>query len=211
MLPTRPRSISASRPTASIAALMSLSTTSPVGADLLCHAGCEIARAAGDVERALARAQRGLRQRELLPYPMHARRHQVVHQVVVAGDGVEDGAHARGLLVPGDLLVAEIGGGRSIADVRHSTRELRSIAWPASDTGCPAPSAAPGSCRHFSSRSATELVQVGPGVQAGVVAVVEDDAHCIVADRLDGAHADFVLAQLQRLLTRAVAAYFSRW
>ena len=41
--------------------------------------------------------------------PMHAARHQVVHQIVVAGDRFEDGADARGLLGDGHFLVAEVG------------------------------------------------------------------------------------------------------
>jgi hypothetical protein len=40
------------------------------------------------------------------------------------------------------------------------------------------------------------------------VPIVEHDADGIVADRLDGTHADVVLAELQSFLSRPVAAHF---
>src|SRR5262249_28612346 len=67
------------------------------------------ARAARDVERALAGTQAGERQREFLPQPVRAARHEIVHEVVVARDGVENAADAALLLVPRDALVPEVG------------------------------------------------------------------------------------------------------
>ena len=55
--------------------------------------------------------QAGERQRELLPEPVRAAGHQVVHQVVVAGNRIEHAAHAALLFVPGNAFVAEIGVG----------------------------------------------------------------------------------------------------
>jgi hypothetical protein len=47
-------------------------------------------------------------------------------------------------------------------------------------------------------------------MSAGVVPIVEYDADGIIADRLDGTHADLVLAELQCLLPRPVTAHFGR-
>src|SRR5471032_2916594 len=56
-----------------------------------------------------------------------------------------------------------------------------------------------------------QLVQVGPGVQAGVVAVGEGRLHRVVADRVQRGNADFALAHLQNFLALSVAAHFGRW
>ena len=66
-------------------------------AHLARHAGRQIAAAAGDIQRPLPGAQVGEREREAFPQPVGACRHQVVHQVVVAGHGVENPAHAAAL------------------------------------------------------------------------------------------------------------------
>ena len=80
--------------------LMSDRTTRPVLPDLTQHPHGEIAGAAGDVERALPGLKAGERQREVLPQPMHAERHQVVHDVVLAGHRAEHRAHPLGLFAP---------------------------------------------------------------------------------------------------------------
>ena len=55
-----------------------------------------------------------------------------------------------------------------------------------------------------------ELVQVIPGVDAALVTVREFRADRVMADLLDFGDGHLALADLQRLLARAVAAYFSR-
>ena len=82
-----------------MAALMSVSTTSPLLADLAREPDGEVAGAAGNVQRPLALPEPGQRQRELLPEPVHSAGHQVVHQVIFAGDGVEHAAHAARLFL----------------------------------------------------------------------------------------------------------------
>src|SRR5690606_33217359 len=55
-----------------------------------------------------------------------------------------------------------------------------------------------------------QLVQVFPRVQAGVVAVAENELQRVVADRLDVGDRHVDLADLQRLLAGAVSAHFRR-
>ncbi len=81
-----------------------------VGPHLAGHSRGQVAGAAGHVQRALPGPQLGQLQRETFPEPMHARGHQVVHQVVASGDGIEDAAHAPGLLCPRHALETKIGG-----------------------------------------------------------------------------------------------------
>ncbi len=50
-----------------------------------------------------------------------------------------------------------------------------------------------------------ELIQVFPGKEPGIVAIVEDEAYCIVANRLDGRDQDVLLAGLQDFLAGSVA------
>src|SRR5579871_3269165 len=57
---------------------------------------------------------------------------------------------------------------------------------------------------------APELVQVLPGVQAGVVAVVEDQLDRVLADRVHRADVHVLLAQHERLLPRTVALHLGR-
>jgi len=54
----------------------------------------------------------------------------------------------------------------------------------------------------------SELVQVPPGEQSRVMAVVEDNFDGILADGLDGPDADSLFAQHQDLLSRAVSFDF---
>jgi hypothetical protein len=56
----------------------------------------------------------------------------------------------------------------------------------------------------------TEFVEVIPGVQARIVAVVEHQLDGVIADRLDIADVDVLLAGLQHRLLGAVAAHFGR-
>lgn len=55
---------------------------------------------------------------------------------------------------------------------------------------------------------ASQLVQIPPGEQAGVVPVVENDFHGILSDRLDGADTDSLLTEHQHLLSRPVSFDF---
>ena len=57
---------------------------------------------------------------------------------------------------------------------------------------------------------AAELVEIVPGIDAGVVQIVEDDAHGVIADRLDGDDADMGAPGDQRLLAGAVALHLGR-
>ena len=65
------------------------------------HAEGDVAGAAGHVEDALAGARLHPGDEAVLPQPVHAARHQVVHQVVAARDGREDPADARGSFLRG--------------------------------------------------------------------------------------------------------------
>src|SRR5262245_52389845 len=51
-----------------------------------------------------------------------------------------------------------------------------------------------------------QFVKILPGVQAAVMAIVEDQANRVVSDRFDLGDDDILFADLQRLLSRAVAA-----
>jgi hypothetical protein len=79
-------------------------------ADTLRKLAREIACPAGDVEDALACAHHALLDREALPHPVQAQRHEVVHHVVAARDRIEDAGDALRLFVFGHFLVAEVGG-----------------------------------------------------------------------------------------------------
>src|ERR1700690_602752 len=52
-----------------------------------------------------------------------------------------------------------------------------------------------------------QVVKDAPGIQAGVVAIVEEQAQGIISNGLDAAHAHIFLPQLQRALAAAVASY----
>jgi hypothetical protein len=54
---------------------------------------------------------------------------------------------------------------------------------------------------------AAELVEIAPGIQAGVMPVAEHQLHRVGADRLDCIDAHIALAHLQDLLTRTVPAH----
>mmetsp|Transcript_50958 Transcript_50958/g.119475 ORF Transcript_50958/g.119475 Transcript_50958/m.119475 type:complete len:360 (-) Transcript_50958:1906-2985(-) len=83
----------------------------------------QVAGAASDVERALARLEVGHLHRVGLPGPVQAGRHQVIHQVVFGRDRVEHAAHPAGLLALVDLLEAEMGlGHREISGSGRSRR-----------------------------------------------------------------------------------------
>src|SRR2546430_15212648 len=65
---------------------------------------------------------------------MHARGHQIVHQVVVVRDRVEHPAHAARLVLTRHALKAEVGGAlvghggaRSESDETHSSRSAASV------------------------------------------------------------------------------------
>ena len=57
---------------------------------------------------------------------------------------------------------------------------------------------------------AAELVQQGPGVDAGVVAIVEFQHHGVVAHRMNGLDVDPLLAHLQYPLPGPMALDFGR-
>ena len=63
----------------------------------------------GDIECLLTGLEAGERERELLPQPVQAARHEVVHQVVLARHGIEHATHATRFVLPVDLFKAEIG------------------------------------------------------------------------------------------------------
>ena len=72
-----------------------------------------LAADAGDVEQVFARPRSQLRDQRVLPEPMNPDAHQVVHDVVFAGDRIKDPAHELFLLGNGNLAKAEIGAGGS--------------------------------------------------------------------------------------------------
>jgi hypothetical protein len=51
---------------------------------------------------------------------------------------------------------------------------------------------------------ASQLMQISPCEQAGVVPVVKDDFHGILSDRLHGTDTDILLTEHQHLLARAM-------
>src|SRR5690606_25846065 len=55
---------------------------------------------------------------------------------------------------------------------------------------------------------ATKLVQIRPGIEPGVVSVIEHQPDRIVSYRLDLRDDDLVFAQLQGFLSRSVSADF---
>ena len=92
----------------------------PVAPDLPREAGAKVAGAGGDIECMLSWPEPGLGERKPLPQPVHAAGHEVVHQVVAAGNGIEHAADARGLFLGSHPLIAEVDGlhGRPILRVR---------------------------------------------------------------------------------------------
>jgi formamidopyrimidine-DNA glycosylase len=69
-----------------------------------------VAGSAGDIEKPHARLRRQPIEKRLLPQPMNAERHQVVHQIIAIGDAIEDGADKRGFIAGADPAEAEVGG-----------------------------------------------------------------------------------------------------
>ncbi len=86
---------------------------------LLRHPRGEVAGAASQIQRLLPGAQIGEAEGELLPQPVQPTGHEVVHDVVVAGDRVEHAAHATRLVVPGHALVTEVGVARGWIGISH--------------------------------------------------------------------------------------------
>src|SRR6476469_4253354 len=56
-----------------------------------------------------------------------------------------------------------------------------------------------------------ELAQIGPGIEAGVVAVIEHDAGGVIADRLDAQDAHRLLAGHGDALFGAMALHLGAW
>jgi hypothetical protein len=56
----------------------------------------------------------------------------------------------------------------------------------------------------------SELVQIPPGEQAGVMAVIEHNLHGILTDRLHSSYADIFFTQHKHFLTRAMPFDFRR-
>src|SRR4051794_4279405 len=72
------------------------------------HSEGHVACAARHVENLLARAGLYASDETILPQPVHAAGHEIVHHVVSARDGAEDLPNAPRLLFGADDLVAEI-------------------------------------------------------------------------------------------------------
>jgi hypothetical protein len=70
----------------------------------------QVAATAGDVQHPVALGDAADLDGETLPSSVHAERHDVIHQVVFAGDGVKDCADLLRLLRFADGLKAEMGG-----------------------------------------------------------------------------------------------------
>ena len=77
-------------------------------ADLARKSQRQVAGTTRDVEHARAFAHAAAIDGERLPQAMQPTRHQVVHQVVAIGDGIEHTGHAPGLVGLGDVFVAEV-------------------------------------------------------------------------------------------------------
>src|SRR5208282_6932779 len=80
---------------------------------------------------------------------------------------------------------------------------------------CSGPSASPSLLSRwigpFLCPLARELAQIVPAVEAGVVAVVEHEFDCVVADRLDVDDNDVLLAGDDPLLARRMALDLGAW
>ena len=72
------------------------------------RAAGDVAGAAGDIDQQLARPRREPGDHLVLPPAVDAGAHQIVHQIVAAGDAVEHPAHQRRLFRRGDPAKAEI-------------------------------------------------------------------------------------------------------
>ena len=70
----------------------------------------DVARAAGDVEMGEGARRRGMHlgDQNVLPHPVQAEGHQIVHQVVAVGDLVEDRVHQTLLFVHPNGALAEM-------------------------------------------------------------------------------------------------------
>jgi len=93
----------------------------PRGSNAIGEEPREIAGSRGHVEHAVSRSHAGELHREALPVTMHADRHEIVHEVVLAGDRVEHAAHAPRLFFGRNLLVAEV---RLVAHVAQAPARL---------------------------------------------------------------------------------------
>ena len=82
------------------------------------HPEGDVARAAGDVEMGEGARNRGMRlgDKNVLPYPVQAEGHQIVHHVVTVGDLVEHRVHQSLLLLHSNGALAEM---RMIRRFRH--------------------------------------------------------------------------------------------
>ena len=162
----------------------------------------EIAGAGGDVQAPVPGAQTALLDREALPQPMRAQRHQVVHQVVAIGDGIEHAAHALALVAPRRLPRSRNACGarrRPRCAHRFSSRGARDRRPPgARDSVASAPA---GSCR---------ARRGSPTSTGRYRARHRTRADGVLPDRLDCDDADVSLPSLQHFRARAVSAYFRR-
>ena len=90
----------------------------------------EVAGAARQIQHAVARSHAAQLDGETLDQTMRAQGHQVVHHVVLAGDGVEHLADALDLLFHRHLLVAEMrGAGLVLVGVGHGGFLLTVAVW----------------------------------------------------------------------------------
>src|SRR5581483_9446217 len=80
-------------------------------ADYRLDQGCDVTRAAGQIQHAVAAANAADGHEMALPQEMDAERHQIVHQVVVAGDRGENLADQLLLLRDRNVTKAEVGSG----------------------------------------------------------------------------------------------------
>src|SRR5437763_5208671 len=92
-----------------MAALISVSTTRPRSPTWRANPAAR-SPVPPATSRALPRSEIGEREGEPLPQPMDPARHEVVHQVVAAGDRIEHAPHAAGFITPRYALKAEVCG-----------------------------------------------------------------------------------------------------
>ena len=89
-------------------ALMSVTSTRPAGPHLPGHSFAQIAAAGGYVQCRLAGPKPCPGESKALPGAVQARRHEIVHEIVAVGDGVEYAPHPALLFVRGDAVKTEI-------------------------------------------------------------------------------------------------------
>ena len=109
-----------------------------IGARLF-HPERDVPGAAGHVENVLAGARVYPADEIILPHPVHAGRHQIIHDVVTLCHRTENVAHAAGFLLRGNLFISKADGiaHRLSFSHRRLSRGLAAMQTPPMSRPCP--------------------------------------------------------------------------